>query len=104
MSTTKSPSSTYAQSFGKKSFIQRLFGFARFSNTGSARASSDDGKLHRRHSLGPSRNMDEEQRQYRTNSNCSAGHRSRAPLTVTGLGSGVCGPNDDENSGIINLH
>jgi len=53
-STTKSPTTP---TFGKKPFLQRLFGFARFSNAGSARGSSNDGrKLQRRHSLGPSRN------------------------------------------------
>lgn len=63
-STTKSPTSPYAQTFGKKPFLQRLFGFAKFSTGGSSRGSSNDGrKLHRRHSLGTSRNTDDDHSQ-----------------------------------------
>jgi len=63
-STTKSPNSPFAPTFGRKPFFQRLFGFTRFSNAGSARGSSNDGrKIHRRHSLGPSRNVVDEQSQ-----------------------------------------
>ncbi|KAF8163659.1 hypothetical protein B0H34DRAFT_781293 [Crassisporium funariophilum] len=53
-STTKSPTSPYAQTFGRKPFFQRLFGFAKFSSAGSSRGSSNGRKLHRRHSLGAS--------------------------------------------------
>ncbi|KAF8808983.1 hypothetical protein BYT27DRAFT_7095019 [Phlegmacium glaucopus] len=63
-STTKSPTSPFAQTFGKKPFFQRLFGFAKFSTAGSSRASSNGGgKLYRRHSLGTSRNTGDEQSQ-----------------------------------------
>ncbi|KAF8912138.1 hypothetical protein CPB84DRAFT_1902181 [Gymnopilus junonius] len=54
-STTKSPSSPYGYSNGKKHFFQRLFHFNMFSSAGSARGSSGGGrKLSRRHSIGAS--------------------------------------------------
>lgn len=55
-STTKSATSPYAQSFGKRPFFQRLFGFAgKFSSGGSSKGAPTGGrKLRRRHSTGAS--------------------------------------------------